>query len=155
MVYEDYPSINTPINSERLNKSCITAYPEVLENLETDLIPMQHAIVQGNKFSLVDGGIKIGASVSMVELSAQIWYYANGSTSQWFTLMKNNMPINTILTFATEYNSVSFAPLLLNVVEGDVITMHITSRVGSESLNINTGHGMSDAIPTYITIKEI
>ena len=94
----------------------------------------------GDKFTLIDNGIKIGAGVTKVKVSANILQQSSGVNLYGGYITKNgtnlasavNVGFNTI----TNTNSWAFfhtgiSPIIIDVVEGDII--YLCSYVGATS----------------------
>lgn len=79
-------------------------------------------------FSLSSGTIVVGAGVSKILISANIFFNSSVHGSYtWTEIRKNNNPISiSIQTGNPDWASIAHTPKLLSVQEGDVITLYKT-----------------------------
>ena len=141
--------------ADEVETSIITAYCSQPVNLtEKGLIPFDSNTSVGSKLSITDDGkIKIGAGIDKVKVSGQIWYYANGTTRQWFYMFKNDQMINTVIDYAEQYNVVNFSEKIIEVTEGDILELQLVNTEGTGSVQIN--YGNSTKTMTFMTVEEV
>ena len=94
----------------------------------------------GDKFTLIDNGIKIGAGVTKVKVSANILQQSSGVNLYGGYITKNgtnlasavNVGFNTITnTSSWAFFHTGISPIIIDVVEGDII--YLCSYVGATS----------------------
>ena len=94
----------------------------------------------GNKFTLIDNGIKIGAGVTKVKVSANILQQSSGVNLYGGYITKNgtnlasavNVGFNTITrTNSWEFFHTGISPIIIDVTEGDII--YLCSYVNEKS----------------------
>lgn len=94
----------------------------------------------GDKFTLIDNGIKIGAGVTKVKVSANILQQASAANLYGGYITKNGTnlasAVNVGFNMITNTNSWAFfhtgiSPIIIDVVEGDII--YLCSYVGVTS----------------------
>lgn len=102
----------------------------------------------GNKLSIVDGKIKIGAGVSKIKVSATLFFedllYTKTSYI-WTDISNNNTRVSSAIksaAYAGEFESVNINKDDLDVVEGDLISVVCN----------NPGYSVQD--PTSIRVGE-
>lgn len=117
------------------------------------------------------GGIKIGAGIDFVSVNLNIWFYLGGynnSEQVWIHVKRNGVLIGSyIKTIRREttpevvdgkrdwngFESISIAPILTSVKEGDLINVTVTRKNKNQDLHINNGNGTNYA--TNLTVIEI
>ena len=145
--------------NEKFSKNIITThlsqkYFDLSERDQT--IPLDVSNVTGNKLSLNNNAVKIGKGVSKVLISGIIFYEGYGTeTAYLFPRIKiNGTPIVKAIASrcvdTVRYQSVTFAPFLMSVNEGDLITL--TSGDNSESTIRGYDNG---SLCTYMTVEVI
>lgn len=73
-----------------------------------------------------DNGVKIGAGVTKVLVSASAFYSSNGSAYGWCRIQKNNSDTNQSAIanlISSSYGTAAITPFILNVQENDVIKL--------------------------------
>lgn len=101
----------------------------------------------GDKLNLINGGIKIGTDISKVEISGQVFYWKSTNTEpyQWATINLNEKQVSAALADNSGgWASVHFSPRIIDVKEGDVITLY----------NFSKGR-IREGTSTYISVKVI
>lgn len=103
----------------------------------------------GTKLTLDSGGVKIGAGITKVLVSGNVFYNtASGKAYGWVNIRINGVDTGyeTIASIANgSYGSAVFSPVILSVSENDVITFY-NRESGS---NIRGGHA------TYMTVQVV
>ena len=102
----------------------------------------------GTKLTLNSGGVKIGAGITKVLVSGNVFYNSSSAAYGWVGLRKNGVDTGyeTIASITnSSYGSAVFTPVILNVSENDVITFY-NKEAGS---NIRGGHA------TYMTVQVV
>jgi hypothetical protein len=95
-------------------------------------------------------GIKIGAGVSKVLVSANIFMLGSGNTSQygWTEIRKNTETVSIAIQTTNPYwASASHAPFLVSVQEGDVIQLYKTGDA--------TGMTIRGGVNTWLTVQVV
>lgn len=86
----------------------------------------------GGMLSLNSGGIRIGANVNRVKISASFTYYQYDATGEiTLSIFKNSSVMSSISQAcleATTVNSLTTSPLLISVSEGDYIYLFVTKN---------------------------
>ena len=141
-------------DNESTEKNAITAYStQNTEMTMGDTLAFDDYTVLGSKFTLEDGKIKIGAGVKQIKISGQIWYYANATTRQWFSMLQNSTVVNQMISYNTTYNVMSFATKVIDVNEGDTFCYYLQNIEGTGKLTVN--NGASPKTMTFITVEEV
>lgn len=138
-----------------VNKSMATfSYSDASNISAGSTVPIDTTDVSvGGKFTLNSNKIVIGAGVTKVKVSAQVWYSSGSTTRQWFFMYKNNDYFNQIIAYGRTYECVNFSPKVISVSEGDTIELKLYGIEGSGSIGINSGSSVKNA--TFITIEEV
>lgn len=141
-------------DTETRELNTITAYSSTNVDLTAgNNIVFDTANITGSKFTLENGQIKIGAGVSKIRVSGQIWYWANNTTRQWFTLNQNETVVNQMISYNTNYETMAFSSKIIDVNEGDVFYFKLHNTEGSGGIIVN--NGASPKTMTFITIEEV
>ena len=141
-------------DTETRELNTITAYSSTNVDLTAgNNIVFDTASITGSKFTLENGQIKIGAGVSKIRVSGQIWYWSNNTTRQWFTLNQNETVVNQMISYNTNYETMAFSSKIIDVNEGDVFYFKLHNTEGSGGIIVN--NGASPKTMTFITIEEV
>lgn len=114
----------------------------------------------GNKFTLIDNGIKIGAGVTKVKVSANILQQASDVNLYGGYITKNgtnlasavNIGFNTIpRTNSWEFFHTGISPIIIDVVEGDIIYLcsYINNTTSTVTLQAYAGRAVN------LTVEEV
>lgn len=102
----------------------------------------------GSRLSISNNGIKIGAGVKKVLLSASVYYINSGQQRGWYKIQKNGTDtgINCIAdTMPNGYGTASLSPILLDVTEDDVFTI----------VNIGASCKINASPYTFMTVQVV
>lgn len=119
-------------------------------------IPFSNVYSQlGDKLTLENNCIKIGAGVSYIKVSANIWINSNDTNGGrlWCNINKNNTTIVSYIDYvstSSPYLSGCIAPILIPVNEGDLISIGYTV---TGSVNLNSGSNNTNV--TNLTVEVI
>ena len=117
---------------------------------------LNDSVEVGNRLSLVNGGIKIGAGVSKIKVDAKMQIHTGSSAStRYFVIVKNSYQSdnsNTItwvvaMMDGSIYGELAIPPTLYEVSENDVIYLVYYLRTGD---TIQGGSGQ-----TYLTVEAV
>lgn len=117
-------------NWEAVNdKNIITAYlsNDITATSNTDIkVPLIQENKLGNKLTISNGGIKIGAGVTKVLVSANVYYGSLGNVgAKNLFIYKNNIPIaRKTFRAAGNYDGNSMPMKLINVQENDILYLY-------------------------------
>lgn len=104
----------------------------------------------GDKLTLNNDNIVIGAGVKKIKVSAKITWYATTGSIKYLYLYKNNideLAWSTISVQDTTYMSDTFPEFTVDVKEGDIINMmYWTDKAGDE---------LEHRMRTYITVEVV
>ena len=114
----------------------------------------------GNKFTLIDNGIKIGAGVTKVKVSANILQQASDVNLYGGYITKNgtnlasavNIGFNTIpRTNSWEFFHTGISPIIIDVVEGDIIYLcsYVNNTTSTVTLQAYAGRAVN------LTVEEV
>ena len=114
----------------------------------------------GNKFTLIDNGIKIGAGVTKVKVSANILQQASDVNLYGGYITKNgtnlasavNIGFNTIpRTNSWEFFHTGISPIIIDVVEGDIIYLcsYVNNTTSTVTLQAYSGRAVN------LTVEEV
>lgn len=114
----------------------------------------------GNKFTLIDNGIKIGAGVTKVKVSANILQQASDVNLYGGYITKNgtnlasavNIGFNTIpRTNSWEFFHTGISPIIIDVVEGDIIYLcsYVNNTTSTVTLQAYAGRTVN------LTVEEV
>ena len=114
----------------------------------------------GDKFTLSDNGIKIGAGVTKVKVSANILQQASDVNLYGGYITKNgtnlasvvNVGFNTIpRTNSWEYFHTGISPIIIDVVEGDIIYLcsYVKNTTSKVTLQAYAGRAVN------LTVEEV
>lgn len=142
--FENKPSTNTPINADNLNhnfnevnvKDYIIATINARQNVDSHSKVLLNSVYhnEGNSFSLnTNGEIVIGADVSYIEISANIYYENLQSGSYaWTQIYKNDVFETGAICPSTYYAGASIPSIIIPVNEGDIISLYADSPSGGQ-----------------------
>lgn len=155
-------AINENIEAISHRQNIITAYlsSQLYAISERDqIISLDASNVLGDKLSLENNAIKIGKGVSKVLISAVIFYQDYDSEIEYLypKIMING--IESIKTIASrshdtiKFQSVAFPPVMIEVKEGDLITLSSGEVNPVDQCNIR-GYDKG-ALCTYMTVEVV
>lgn len=119
------------------------------QNLTNVIIPFDQITSTSPLLTLSSNGIRIGAGISKVKVSGNVFIYA-ASTSvayNWASIRKNGVDVTSSITSANgRYGSVVFAPKVIDVSEGDIISLY---KINS------TNDTVRGATNTWLTVEVV
>lgn len=119
------------------------------KNLTNVIIPFDQITSTSPLLTLSSNGIRIGAGISKVKVSGNVFIFA-ASTSvayNWASIRKNGVDVTSSITSASgRYGSVVFAPKVIDVSEGDIITLY---KINS------TNDTVRGATNTWLTVEVV
>lgn len=131
-------------------RQAATAY---LENGAPDIkntkIPLSGIITNSDKLTLSNNGIKIGAGISKILVSGNVFLQSSSNTSYLRTsIRKNTTEISIAIdNYNTYFASTSHSPKLVDVQEGDIIYLWKIDDAGGTLRGANKN--------TYLTVEVI
>lgn len=86
-------------------------------------VPLSGIITNSDKLTLSNNGIKIGAGISKILVSGNVFLQSSSNTSYlWTSIRKNTTEISIAIdNYNTYFASTSHSPKLVDVKEGDII----------------------------------
>ena len=93
-------------------------------------IPFDQITSTSPLLTLSNNGIRIGAGISKVKVSGNVFIYTSATSVgyTWAYINKNETNVSSSITSRKgRYGSVVFAPQVINVQEGDIITIMKTT----------------------------
>lgn len=146
---------NNVITEKEFEKNIITA--GLKDGLPCDILGSYTQVTgfmqmskSGNKLTLNNDNIVIGAGVKKIKVSAKITWYVTTGSIKYLWLYKNNidgLAWSTISVQDTTYISDTFPEFTVDVKEGDIINMmYYTDKAGDELENL---------MRTYITVEVV
>lgn len=160
---------NTPVNAdnlnimdegiaeldERVNKSCMRMYLSSQYSYTSNAakkLTLTKDSSQGSKLTVSDGGVKIGAGITHVFVSGQVYFFtgSNHADGKLCLLYKNDTVISAT------HNRQSYNYIMVNggciipVSEGDVIYLYCKNDNSSNTTVIQNGKEY-----TYLNVIEI
>lgn len=93
-------------------------------------IPFDQITSTSPLLTLSNNGIRIGAGISKVKISGNVFIYTSATSVgyNWAYIKKNTTNVASSITSGSgRYGSVVFAPQVINVAEGDIITIMKTT----------------------------
>lgn len=143
------------INSKLLDTNIITA--ELSDDLSvtatSGLIPLNNAIKIGNKLSLSNNKIIIGSGVSKVKISGNMRMSTTSTSALGVNLniFRNGIEyVASNRTSLSGYDGISTATRLVEVQEGDEITLNYWKSNSTTAMIIMSGYGS-----TYLTVEVV
>ncbi len=127
-----------------------TAY---LDNGAPDIknakIPLSGIITNSDKLTLSNNGLKIGAGISKILVSGNVFLQSSSNTSYlWTSIRKNTTEISIAIdNYNTYFASTSHSPKLVDVQEGDIIYLWKIDDSGGTLRGANKN--------TYLTVEVI
>ena len=119
------------------------------KDLANVIIPFDQITSTSPLLTLSSNGIRIGAGISKVKVSGNVFIYA-ASTSvayNWVSIRKNRVDVTSSITSASgRYGSVVFAPKVIDVSEGDIISLY---KINS------TNDTVRGATNTWLTVEVV
>lgn len=128
-----------------------TAYlsSEVSDVMENK-IPLNRIDSNSDKLTLVSNGIRIGAGISKILVSGNVFYLSNTNNSYLWTSIRNQTANKELSVAIDNYNtyfaSTSLSPKLIEVSEGDII---ILFKIDNSTGTIRAGAN------TYLTVQVV
>ena len=139
--------INDKINDVQYCVATISSAQAISSNYKINL----NSINRGNgNFTLSNGGIRIGEGINKIRISASIFVdgWGGGGNYLWGLISKNNTRVaGSIVSGNSSYISSSIATTIIEVEEGDIITLIADAGAGG---NLRTG-----ATNTYLCVEKI
>lgn len=144
--FKDYPDTTTPINAQNLNHNFDELYGSNKGNFligimandftfqtlnTTETMPIDTIYSSnGNSLTISNNGIKIGAGVHHVLVSAQIYAYTNVANNEFITyIYQNNGNTLTNNTWLLDnYEHIQMPSYPLEVAENDIIYLKARSQ---------------------------
>ena len=120
---------NIPNKIDFTTFSAITAkgsYGDSLASANSKIMLNTVYSSRGDKFTLINGEIRIGSGVNLVLVGASVFYVGDGATYGWFDIFKNNNPCEMRAianTVSSSYDTATISPFVLRVSEGDIIRL--------------------------------
>lgn len=127
-----------------------TAYLEDgAPDIKNAKIPLSGIITNSDKLTLSNNGIKIGAGISKILVSGNVFLQSSSNTSYlWTSIRKNTTEISIAIdNYNTYYASTSHSPKLVDVKEGDIIYLWKIDGAGGTLRGANKN--------TYLTVEVI
>lgn len=137
-------------NEKDLKRKVATAY---LDNGAPDIknakIPLSGIITNSDKLTLSNNGIKIGAGISKILVSGNVFLQSSSTTSYlWTSIRKNTTEISLAIdNYNTYFASTSHSPKLVDVQEGDIIYLWKIDDSGGTLRGANKN--------TYLTVEVV
>ena len=165
--WEDEPSTATPIDSGNLKKmeentqkaiseveqiainNVMTAFIDAAPPRTDTLtkISLTKSVFSGDKLTLSNGGVKIGAGISKVLISGQITPSGQINTSMNIAIYKNEEQVARSVTAAVELQaSLQIVPKLIEVNEGDIIYLYFLAN----NVDLTPSEGL-----TFMTVQAV
>lgn len=146
--FTDFPSTETPLNAENLNKLQDNVEEAILKDImfatntsgytttstAAEIVPLTATINIGDKLSISDdGGVLIGSGVSIIKASGQLNYKtpsAENGRHALYIYKNSSVVANSVFrSEGTEsYQCVSSPNALIEVEEGDIIYLKARSQ---------------------------
>ena len=130
----------------KISRKYAIAYPTVQQSLASNTQIALNTFKQnvGNKFTLLNNSVVVGAGVSKIAVSACIFAEGVNNTNYvWGQIQKNNVSVTTFITSSTSgFLSIPLLSQITEVEEGDTISLVAdstaggTSRIGAENTYI-------------------
>ena len=168
--FKNLPDTTTPINATNLNKLQTNVENAVSEAVQSNIItanlaeetplsttsstkvPLVATVNVGDKLSITDGGIVIGTGVKNIKVYANARFDTTAEGNILTLYIKNNgtnyMYANAIAKGNRE--SLSLTPRVINVNDGDVITLEAQNGSSTESRL-----AYANRLATYVTVEVI
>lgn len=115
-------------------------------------IPLTTCVATGNALTIVDNQVRIGAGISKVMISAQLCVGSSNITYNKFIAIRKNAVQQLAraqmkLYENTTPQTMAIPPLLVDVVEGDLLTLDFWGELD------DTIYG--DCVLTYLTVEKV
>lgn len=115
-------------------------------------LTLAEATKKGNNLSLYNGGVKIGAGISHVVVSGQVYYYTGSEhkDGKFCNIYLNNSSYSSTSTrLSYNYVKVVSGVVIIPVKEGDVIYLYARNDTSNETV-ISNGKGN-----TFLSVIEL
>lgn len=149
-INEHQGSIDT-LDTRTTPEYCVASLDSAITTGTNLIIPLNYFSQFKGNFTLSNNGIRIGAGINHVRLSAQISTYANDSDYKWFwtLIRKNGANIISRIDSAsnTGYLASNVGPIIEGVSEGDIITLVVDGKADMQVSKYS--------INTYLCIEKI
>ena len=130
---------------------CVASLDNAINTGTNTIIPLNYFSQSRGNFTLSNNGIRIGAGINHVRLSAQISSYANDSDFKWFwTIIRkngNNIISRVDSASNTGYLASNVGSIIESVSEGDIITLVVDGKAGMQVSKYS--------VNTYLCIEKI
>lgn len=128
-----------------------TAYlSSEVTNIQETWIPLNSIDSNSNNLTLSNNGIRIGAGISKILVSGNVFYLSNTNNSYLWTSIRNQTANKELSIAIDNYNtyfaSTSHSPKLVEVSEGDIIKLF---KIDNSTGTIRAGAN------TYLTVEVI
>lgn len=150
-----YGAIGTNIMTAYLTSNYSVSQQNIWINL-----PLVQFKKLGDKLSISSGGVRIGKGVSYVKTSANLEVASSGATgSVYIGIQKNSTTVFENLTVlwnagAEKCYTLSASPILIDVVEGDIISLAVLKYEESAG-NVLSAVGIPSDIFTGLTVEVV
>ena len=137
------------ILNEKTKKEVATAYISSGIDLEEGMIPLGLINSNTNKLTLLNGYVRIGAGISKVLVSGNVFANAKSDNTgyTWTQIMKNNTAISiSINSNNVWFTSTVHSPILVDVQEGDLFLLY---KLDSNNSGIRADQN------TYLTVEVV
>lgn len=138
-------NVMTLYKSQRFSHNLPTAY-------QVSILPLAEYVVAGNKLSYQSYGVKIGKGVSKILVSANIGLWSSPNTGEFgLQIFRNNDRVGMAFGNFTngEIWGIHLSPVLVDVVEGDLI------KLGVSSANVGTHNFLTDDKAVSMTVDVV
>lgn len=143
-------------------KNIITAYLSqqyyAISKID-QIIPLDVSMVSGDKLSLDNNAVKIGAGVSKVMISAMVFYQDYGTEASYLfpRIEINDSTVSKAIASrcpdTNRYQTVTFAPFVINAKEGDLITL-LSGEISPNNTGTIRGKDYNSWC-TYMTVEVV
>ena len=156
--FQNLPNTTTPVNATNLNsiqeKNIITVYlPNQCNcsvlSVYTKVTGFSELNKIGTRLSLSNDTIVIGAGVSKIKVSGKIGWYADTGSIKYGRIIKNDTSLawSTINIPNGAYGEDTFPEILVNVQQGDVISMLYYTEYANDVIQ--------NIMRTYMTVEVV
>lgn len=127
---------NNKISFKCLEKNIITASfetPFVKKIASYEKMIFTSEVKVGNKLSIENGNVVVGENISKVKVSANVGNAITSATKLSSRILRNDTSITEgIVANPAYYSTISISEKIINVSEGDVISLEVAGAVGDK-----------------------
>lgn len=119
------------IEKNIISASFLTHFVKTIAGYEKMIFTSEVKV--GNKLSIENGNVVVGENISKVKVSANVGNAITSATKLSSRILRNDTSITEgIVANPAYYSTISISEKIINVSEGDVISLEVAGAVGDK-----------------------